>query len=274
MIGITGATGAIGGLTARMLAEAGTPTRLLVRNPERAPRLPGAEAARCDYADPAGAEQALTGVTTLLMISASESAERLEQHQHFVDAAAAAGVRHVVYTSFFGAAPDATFALARDHHVTEAMLRSSGLAWTFLRDNMYADFLPGLVGDDGVIRGPAGDGAVAAVARADVAAVAAALLPDPAAHAGATLDLTGPQDLTMTDVATILSRPGRPVRYQEETVPEAYESRRAPGVPDWQLDAWVSTYTAIAAGELSGPTDVVRRITGRAPWSLAEVVAD
>ena len=84
------------------------------------------------------------------MVSAAESEDRVDEHRTFVDAAAAAGVRHLVYISFFGAAPDATFLLARDHHVTEQHIEHSGMTWTFLRDNLYADFFPLLAGDDGV----------------------------------------------------------------------------------------------------------------------------
>jgi uncharacterized protein YbjT (DUF2867 family) len=109
------------------------------------------------YGDRDAAAAALHGVDVLFMVSASESADRREQHRTFVDAAAAAGVRHVVYTSFLGAAPDATFTLARDHWATEEHLRASGMAFTFLRDSLYLDFLPALAGPDGVIRGPAGD---------------------------------------------------------------------------------------------------------------------
>ena len=119
------------------------------------------------------------------MVSASEDVDRLGQHRAFVDAAAAAGVRHVVYTSFQGAAADCTFTLGRDHWATEEALRASGMEHTFLRDSFYADFLP-LMATDGAIRGPAGDGRVAAVARDDVAAVAAVVLADPGAHVGAT----------------------------------------------------------------------------------------
>ncbi len=140
-------------------------------------------------------QAALDGVRTLFLVSAAEDAERLAQHRTAVDAAAAAGVEHVVYTSFLGAAPDATFTLARDHAATEEMLRASGMSWTFLRDALYADFLPLMVGEDGVLRGPAGDGRVAAVATDDVAAAAVAVLRDPAAHAGRTYELTGPQAL-------------------------------------------------------------------------------
>jgi uncharacterized protein YbjT (DUF2867 family) len=96
-------------------------------------RLRGLDAAVADYADGAAVRAALTGARTVLMVSAAESADRLAKHRTFVDAAAAAGVQHVVYTSFTDAAPDATFTLARDHAATEQHLRASGMAWTFLR---------------------------------------------------------------------------------------------------------------------------------------------
>ena len=76
------------------------------------------------------------------MVSAAESADRLDEHKAFVDAAAEAGVRHIVYTSFCAAAPDCTFTLGRDHYATEQHIRASGMDWTFLRDNFYLDFLP------------------------------------------------------------------------------------------------------------------------------------
>jgi uncharacterized protein YbjT (DUF2867 family) len=178
-----------------------------------------------------------------------------------------------VYLSFLGAAPDATFTLARDHWVTEQHIRASGVPFTFLRDSLYADFLPGMVGEDGVLRGPADDGRVAAVAQDDVADVAAAVLLDPSAHAGDTLDLTGPHALSLTEVAAqVAAASGRPVRYQPETVAEAHASRAGSGAPDWQITAWVSTYTAIAAGELELVTDTVQRVTGRPATTFEQVL--
>ncbi|MBM0127751.1 SDR family oxidoreductase [Pimelobacter simplex] len=269
-LAVTGATGGLGGRVARALAAQGVAHRLLVRDPARAPELPGATVVRSTYGDRELALASLEGVRTLLMVSAAESADRLEQHLTFVDAAAAAGVEHVVYTSFYGAAADATFTLARDHWATEQHLSASGMAVTFLRDNFYLDFLPALVGEDGVIRGPAGDGRVAAVTRDDVAASAVAVLLAPEQHASATYDLTGPDAPTFGEVATILgAHTGRPVRYHDETVEEAYASRRRWPAPQWQYDAWVSTYTAIARGEMAGVTDHVERLTGHAPTGLA-----
>jgi uncharacterized protein YbjT (DUF2867 family) len=269
-LAVAGSTGHLGGRVASLLAAAGVPQRLLVRDLSRAPSLPGADPVRFSYADGALAERALDGVDVLFMVSASEAEDRLAQHLTFVDAAVRAGVGHIVYTSFFGAAPDAVFTLARDHWATEEHIRHSGLAATFLRDNFYIDFFPSLVGTDGAIRGPAGEGAVAAVTRADVARCAVEILRNPLDHAGSSYDLTGPGELTLAAAARLLSEStGRAVAYVNETVAEAYASRAGYGAPPWQLDAWVSTYSAIAAGELAGPTTAVRDLTGTEPQSLA-----
>jgi len=133
--------------------------------------------------------------------------------------------------------------------------------------------MPALVGPDGVIRGPAGAGRVAAVAQDDIADVATAVLLDPGAHTGATYTLTGPQALTLHEVATILTTElGNPVRYHPETLDEAYRSRAGYGAPSWQLDAWVSTYSAIAAGEVATVTDDILRLTGHRATSLGELL--
>jgi uncharacterized protein YbjT (DUF2867 family) len=270
-LAVTGSTGGLGGRVARRLAASDVRQRLLVRNPSRAPVLNGAATVPFkDYDDHDSAVAALEGVTTLFMVSAAENADRLAQHHAFVDAAAEAGVRHVVYTSFTGAAADATFTLGRDHFFTEERIRRSGMDWTFLRDNLYLDFFPYMVGEDGVIRGPAGDGLVAGVTRDDVAAAATEVLADPGAHVGSTYDMTGPEALTMTQVAATIARAqGREVTFHDESVEEAYESRRRWQAPDWQYDAWVSTYTAIANGEMAEVSDDVRRLTGQEPMSLA-----
>jgi NAD(P)H dehydrogenase (quinone) len=273
-LAVTGATGALGGLVARGLASAGTTQRLLVRRPGRAPDLQGAVVLPCSYGDRAAALEALRGARVLLMVSGSESADRLDQHRRFVDAAAGAGVRHVVYTSFFGADPDCTFTLGRDHFATEQHIRASGMDFTFLRDNFYLDVLPLFAAPDGVLRGPAGAGRVAAVAREDVARAALAVLGAPEAHRGATYDLSGPEALTMNEVAETITRvTGRKVTFHDETVEEAYASRRRWEAHQWQYDAWVSTYTAIRAGEVAGVTGDVERLTGRRPLSLARVLA-
>ncbi|MGI8986805.1 MAG: SDR family oxidoreductase [Nocardioidaceae bacterium] len=271
---VTGATGRIGGQVASALQSAGIDQRLLVRDPGRLPEglreLPTSVAS---YGDGEAVWEALRGARTVLMVSAAEAPDRVEQHVTFVDAATAAGVEHIVYTSFAGASPEATFLLARDHASTEARIEESGMRYTFLRDNLYLDLVPHIAGVDGVIRGPAGQGRVAAVAQADVAAVATAVLSDLGPHANAGYEITGPQALSLGEAAAIIRDvTGRDVTYEEESVEQAYASRAGLGAEQWQLDAWVSTYTAIASGELATVSDEVERILGRPPLTLQEVL--
>jgi NAD(P)H dehydrogenase (quinone) len=273
-LAITGSTGRLGGRVARRLSELGVAHRLVVRDPARAPALPGTHTAACDYGDDAAARTALSGADTVFMVSAAETPDRVRQHFTFIDAAVAVGVQRIVYVSFFGASATATFTLARDHWATEEHLRSAGVAHTIMRDNLYADFAPHLLGADGNIRGPAADGRVAVVAQADIADVAVAVLTGDGAYDGRTLHLTGPAALTMYQIAGILSdHLGRTVSYIPETIEEAYDSRASYGAPPWQVEAWVSTYTAIAAGELARVTGDIPEVTRHPARSLQEVLA-
>lgn len=268
-LAVTGSTGAVGGLVSRDLAGRGIAQRLLVRTPAKAPQLAGATVHTSSYSDRDAAMAALEGLDLVFMVSASESAERLDQHRSFIDAAAASGVRHIVYTSFAAAAPDATFTLARDHYATEQHIAASGMGWTFLRDSFYLDIMESFAGDDGVIRGPAGTGRAAFVARADVARTAAAILVNPTAHIGKTYNLTGPEALSLEEVAATISRiRGRNVSFHNESIDEAYASRASFGAPDWQVDAWVSTYTAIASNVMADVSGDIEAITGEAPISF------
>jgi NAD(P)H dehydrogenase (quinone) len=270
---VTGSTGHLGGRVGRRLAAADVELLLLVRDPARAPDLPRATVARAAYTDTDAVTAAVRPGDTVLMVSGSETPDRVDQHLAFVDALVTAGVGHLVYTSFYGAAPDATFTLARDHWATERHIRTSGVPFTFLRDNLYADFFPLMTGADGVLRGPAGDGRVSAVTQDDIADVAAAVLQRPAEHGGETYDLTGPAALTMTEIAQVITETtGRQVSYHDETIEEAYRSRVVYAAPGWQVDAWVSTYTAIANGELAGVSDAVERVTGHPATSLADLL--
>jgi NAD(P)H dehydrogenase (quinone) len=272
-VGVTGSTGVVGGLVAERLAAAGVPMRLIVRDASRAPVLPDADVRVAAYADPVASVAALEGVELLFMVSAAENEHRLDEHRTFVAAARRAGVRHVVYTSFYGAAADAVFTLGRDHYATEELLKASGMAYTFLRDNVYLEYLPLFAGEEGVIRGPAGDGRLSAVSQRDVAAVASTVLLSPSRHVDATYLLTGPESLSLEQAAEIITRvTGHSVRYDEESLEEAYASRARYGAPKWQLDAWVSTYVAIARGEMDGVTDDVERVTGQAPLSLEQAL--
>jgi uncharacterized protein YbjT (DUF2867 family) len=271
VIGVTGATGEVGGRVGRRLAERGFEQRLIVRDVARAPSLSGAEVVEAaGYHDGEGMRRALEGVDTLFLVSAGEHPDRISLHRTAVDAAAAAGVERVVYTSFVGAAPDATFTFARDHFHTEEHIRAAGLGYTFLRDSMYLDYIPFFASPDGVIRGPAGDGRLGAVARDDVADAAVAGLLD-AQHEGRTYEVTGRQAITLTEAAEILTRvTGREVTYVEETLEQARASRAPSGAPDWEIEGWVTSYAAIADGTLDVVTDTVSRLAGHEPMTLAE----
>jgi NAD(P)H dehydrogenase (quinone) len=267
---ITGATGAVGGRVSRRLADAGVEQVVLGRNLARAPQLPRSTVESVDFDDPSGLRNAFSRASTVFLVSAAEHPERVRLHRQAVDAAVETGVTRIVYLSFLGAAPDSTFTFARDHYATEEYLRSTGLATTFLRDSMYQDFLPLFADAEGVIRGPAGDGAVSAVARDDIADVAARVLLEPEIHDGRTYDVTGPAALTLEQVATELGEvSGRPVRYVNETEQEAYESR-AGGGPDYAIAGWVTSYQAIAAGEIAEVSNTVQSLTGSPAIPFAE----
>jgi NAD(P)H dehydrogenase (quinone) len=185
----------------------------------------------------------------------------------------AAGVGRIVYVSFLGAAPDATFTLARHHFQTEQHIRKHGIPFTFLRDSLYLDVFPYFAGADGAIRGPAGTGRVAPVARDDIADAAVPVLLD-TGHAGQTYDLTGPVAVTVEEIAAELARAsGRPVTYRPETLPEAYASRARYGAPDWEVEGWVTSYSAIASGELERVSDGVARLAGHPPLGVADWLA-
>jgi NAD(P)H dehydrogenase (quinone) len=272
VIGVTGATGVVGGAVARALAAAGQPTRLIVRDASRAPQLAGAEVATATYGDSAAVQAALVGVPTLFLVSASEDADRVALHTATVDAAVAAGVERIVYLSFYDANPDSTFTFARDHWHTEQYIRDREVGFVFLRDNLYLDVLPNMISAEGVLAGPGGNGRFAGVARDDVADVAVTVLLDPS-HDGRTYDLTGPQSISLADaVASVAAASGRPLRYQEETIEEAYASRASYGAPRFEVDGWVSTYVAIAKGELERVTEDVPRLTGHPATGFDDVL--
>ena len=271
LFGITGATGAVGGRVAARLAELGHSQRLIVRDRSSAPDLLGAEAVEASYDDPQAMRRALAGVKTFFMVSASEAHDRVRQHTAAVDAAAVvSGVERIVYLSFLGAAPEATFTFARDHWHTEEHVRATGLRHTFLRDSLYLDVLPAFAGADGVIRGPAGDGRVGAVARDDIADVAVAVLLGDG-HDGCTYDVTGPEAITLHYVAQELSRvTGRTITYHAETLKEAYTSRASYGAPEWEVEGWVTSYAAISTGEMNLVSDTVSELSGHAPMTFAD----
>ena len=270
LIAVTGASGNLGGLVARDLAARGVRQRLVTRSPAGTPLLDGAEVAIADYADVPAMTDALDGVGTLFFVSGHEAPDRLDLHRGVVRAAAAAGVDRVVYTSFLGAAPRASFPYARDHVHTERAVIDAGLTLTALRNSLYADAVPQLlVATDGVIRGPAGNGTVAWVARADVARLAVAVLLDDA-HAGAIYDVTGPVAIDLDETARLLGVvTERAITYQAET-PDGARASRAGAGADWQIEGWIGSYLAIATGEVGVTSHTVEALTGMRPMTFEE----
>ena len=275
MIGITGVTGKLGSYVADLVDKKGIASIHLARSPERATVYASAEIRKMVYANTPEVVEALKGIDTLLMVSARENPERVKEHKEFLDAAKLAGVQHIVYTSFYGADEKATFTLSRDHAQTEAYIKKLGFTYTFLRDNFYLDFLIDIALENGEIRGPAGRGRVSAVARKDTSRVAAEILLNPKEWENQTLNLTGPENLSMEEIVELLSKEtGNAITYVDESVEEAYESRKKWPAQTWEYDAWVSTYTAIKAGEQAGVSTDVEKVLGRPAMSLIDVLKE
>ena len=275
MIGITGVTGKLGSYVADLVDQQRIASIHLARSPERAKVYASAEIRKMVYANTPEVVEALKGIDTLLMVSARENPERVKEHKEFLDAAKLAGVQHIVYTSFYGADEKATFTLSRDHAQTEAYIKELGFTYTFLRDNFYLDFLIDMALENGEIRGPAGSGLVSAVARKDTSRVAAEILLNPKEWENQTLNLTGPEDLYMEEIVELLSKnTDKTITYVDESVEEAFESRKKWPAQTWEYDAWVSTYTAIKAGEQAGVSADVEKVLGRPAMSLIDVLKE
>jgi len=208
MILLTGATGTVGGLTARLLR--GTePVRLLTRDPRRAAGLAGphTEVVGGHFEDPAGLRRALAGVRSALLVTVDPLTHAHDEN--FLTAARAAGVRHVVkVTTLSVAEPEATDLVTEWHRENERLLRASGLTWTLLRPRAFMSNTLGWarsIQEDGVVRAPHGDTAIAAIDPRDIAEVAVRALTDVAEHAGRAHALTGPEAVSPVRQTEILS---------------------------------------------------------------------
>jgi uncharacterized protein YbjT (DUF2867 family) len=226
---------------------------------------------QASYEEGPSMREALSGIQVLFLVS-GYSEDRLKQHYSAIDAAIAAGVERIVYTSFLSAAPLATFTHAREHYHTEQRVRESGCRYTFLRPTFYLDRAPRWFSKEGIVQGPAGTGSITWVSRDDLADVIVAVLTTDG-HDGASYDITGAQALTLTQAAEEFSRAtGIPASYRPETIEEARASRAKFNPTNWELEAWVSTYVAIATGEMSVVSHSVEALTGHAPQTLADYV--
>ena len=270
-IAVTEVTGNLDGMVSRLCKKNGIEVRNLARNVEKAEKLGFSNVFKSSYDKSEDTVKSLEGIEVLFMVSGSENPNRVQQHKDFIDAAKIAGVSHIIYLSFYNASKNSIFTLGRDHYATEEYIKENGFKYTFLRDNFYADFFVDLCREYGEIKGPAENGKVSAVVRSDVSEVVAKILENPGKCENQTLNMTGPEELSMDEIVKTVSKYfGKEIKYIEETVEEAYESRKIWKAEQWEYDSWVSTYTAIAENEQSGISNDIEKVLGRKATSLVE----
>ena len=270
-IAVTGVTGNLGGMVSGLCKKNGIEVRNLARNVEKAEKIGFSNVFKSSYDKSEDTVKSLEGIEVLFMVSGSENPNRVQQHKDFIDAAKIAGVSHIIYLSFYNASKNSIFTLGRDHYATEEYIKENGFKYTFLRDNFYVDFFVDLCREYSEIKGPAGNGKVSAVVRSDVSEVVAKILENPGKWENQTLNMTGPEELSMTEIVKTVSEYfGKEIKYIEETVEEAYESRKIWKAEQWEYDSWVSTYTAIAENEQSGISNDIEKVLGRKATSLVE----
>ncbi|NUS14854.1 MAG: NAD(P)H-binding protein [Streptomyces sp.] len=274
MILVTGASGALGGLVLDRLTAAAAEPGPRVAGGTRAP-APGSGLRRVDFDDPATLRDGFAGVDVLLLVSAgyAEDDVVMARHGAVAEVAAAAGVRHVIYTSLAGSGERLTFALP--HRWTERRLAAGPFATTVLRNGLYPQVPVGLAlaagaaaaGAD-VFSAPFGDGGLPVVCREDLADAAARVAREadadlaagdrPGRHAGRTYELEGVERLDGEGVAALLTgESGRTVRYRTASLGAAREALAANGLPPYQIGHTLSTFANIQAGWLTaGPSDL------------------
>ncbi|MEU5404004.1 NAD(P)H-binding protein [Streptomyces sp. NPDC005963] len=261
MILVTGATGALGSLVAARLADR-SDTILGTRDPDRT--TTGLPVRHIDFDEPDTLARGFDGVDVLLMISAGtgEDDTVIARHGAAIDAARKAGVGHVVYTSLTAAGDHLPYALP--HRWTERRLLESGLEWTLLRNGLYAELLGGLAAPsaDGRITAPLGTGALAAVARADLAEAAAEVVVNASEHIGRVHELVGERVVSGAELA---AAHGPHISYEPMTLAEARAGLAASSAEPFQVPMLVGTYSAIAAGMLAATGGDLRALLGRAP---------
>lgn len=291
-IAITGASGQFGraaaeGLLAHIPAE---DLILISRNPAVLAdfAVRGVAVAAGDFDDPASLLSAMRGATRLLMISGTRVGFRETQHRNAVEAASAAGVRHIVYTSFIGTEDSNPSLAVSDHRFTEKLIAGSGLRYSFLRDAQYADAVRDAMAPNIVRQGRmlsvAGDGRMAFVWRDDCVRSAVAVLAGDG-HEDRAYAITGPELLSYRDVAAMVSElSGRHVTFEETDEDGLYAMFDALGVPrqpvdghvangfPWNSDDMVSFEAAVRDGHFAILSDDVERLTGTPPRSLRDML--
>lgn len=280
MMVVTGASGRLGRLVIEDLLTRGVPAGdivAVVRTPEKvaALRSRGVGVRQADYDDPRSLAAAFAGADKVLLISSSEVSRRLVQHRNVVDAASAAGVGLLAYTSILNA-DTSRLMLAADHTATEAMIREAGLPYAFLRNGWYVENYTGNLAAwlrAGTIPGCAGEGRVAAAARADYAAAAATVLATEGHH-NAVYELGGDEPFTMAEFAAeVTHQSGTAVVYVDMSPEEYVRTLVAQGLSEPEAAALADADAGVARGELTTDVDDLRRLIERPTTSLDEAVA-
>ena len=294
-IAITGASGQYGRIVTRALVEQGRAADLILmtRNPAKLADMAalGCEVRQGDYDRPETLGPALAGAERMLLISGTRVGARVAQHGAAVAAAKAAGVRHVAYTSFIGIDDPANPAEVRHDHIgTEALIRQSGLAFTFLRDAHYADAMIVMAGPGVMASGQwisnAGSGREAMVWREDCALCAVAVLAG-SGHENRTYDITGPELQDFAEVTALMAElTGVPLAYVPVDDEAQYAMFDAMGIPrrpvddqfvsgiPWNSDVMVSFGRAIREGCLAVRSGDAERLLGRPPRSVRQMIAE
>ncbi|QDK18995.1 SDR family oxidoreductase [Leclercia adecarboxylata] len=278
MIAITGATGQLGQLVIEQLLKTVPANQLvaIVRNPAKADALSqqGVTVRQADYTDQAAFTAALAGVDKLLLISSSEVGQRAPQHQNVINAAKAAGVKFIAYTSLLHA-DTSPLGLHVEHVDTEKALAASGIPYALLRNGWYtenylASAPPAL--EHGVFIGSAGEGKIASATRADYAAAAARVISEEG-HAGKVYELAGDQAWTLSDLAAELSRQsGKNVAYQDLSEADFAAALKGVGLPAGLADMLADSDVGASKGGLFDDSHTLRALLGRPTTPLAESV--
>lgn len=274
MILITTA-GKVGSEAARLLAARGEPARVLVRNPERAAELAktGVDVVVGDLTDPASIDAAMRDVSAVILVSPAIPAQEL----NVVDSAVRAGVGHVVKVTSKASA-DSPIARRRAQTEIENGLIASGLGYTLLRNNAYLQnflMMAPLIAKTSSFGSSAGDGHVGFVDTRDVAAVTVEIALSPAAHAGKTYWLTGPERLTYADAADTLSKvTGRPITFNALTFEQEKQGMVHAGVPEHIAEMNAQAIGLFAQGDSDWVTDDVPSILGRPARGFEQFATD
>lgn len=275
---VTGASGRLGRLVIDELLTRGVSAGdvvAVVRTPGKATDLAdrGVQVREGDYSQPATLNDALTGVDRLLLVSSSEPGQRVAQHTNVIEAAGAAGVSRIAYTSILNA-DDTTNPLAGEHQDTEQTLRAAGVPFTLLRNGWYTENYVDQIGpylERGEILGAAGTGRISAATRKDyAAAAAAALLQDKGGNR--TYELGGPA-FDLSELARVISEiTGTPVTYRDLPVDEYVSRLQQAGLDEATAQFVAALDASIARGDLETDSRDLERLLGRPVTPLTDVV--